>query len=84
MARSLRIERGFSSIRLPSLHHPANHGPCRDACCERGPNRQQKVSVDALSRVIYEFFGRIAAMLCDAFYRVDSILDRVANCTGCT
>jgi len=42
------------------------------------------VSLDALSCVIQEFFGSIAALFCGTPQYSYAILDRIGNRTGCT
>jgi hypothetical protein len=68
---------------LSSFHHPANQCPCRDANRKRRRNREHEVSLEALSCVIQDFFGSIAALLCDTPYCSDSIPYRIGNCAGC-
>jgi hypothetical protein len=41
------------------------------------------VSLQALSCVIQDFFGSIAALLCGTPHYSHAILDRVGNRTGC-
>ncbi len=40
--------------------------------------------MDAVSCVVHEFFGNIAALLCGTPHYSHAILDCVGNCTGCT
>jgi hypothetical protein len=68
---------------LSSLYHPADQCACGDAYCKRRCNRQQRVSLKALSRIIPEFFGYIAALLGGALHYPHAIFDRIANCIRC-
>jgi hypothetical protein len=46
----------------------------------RGRNRQQRISLKALSRVIQKFFGGIATLFCGALHHSRAIVDRIGNC----
>jgi len=69
---------------LPSFHHPANQCSRGDAYRKRRGNRQHRVSLDALSCVIQEFFGSIAALFCGTPHYSHAILYRIGDRAGCT
>jgi hypothetical protein len=69
---------------LPSFHHQANQCSCGDAYRKRRRNRQHRVSLDTLSRVIQEFFGSIATLFCGTSRYSHAILYRIGDRAGCT
>src|SRR5580692_2665455 len=66
------VERPTSS--LPSFHHRSDERPCGEARHKSRRNSQYRVSLDALSRVIQEFFSSIAATLCGTPHYTQSVL----------
>jgi hypothetical protein len=69
---------------LPSFHHPSNQCSRGDAYGEGRRNRQYRVALDALSRVIQEFFGSIAALFRGTPHYSHAILYQIGNRVGCT
>jgi hypothetical protein len=67
---------------LPSSHHPADQCARSDTDCERGRNRQQRVSLESVRCLIQEFFGSITALLRRTLHHPHAIFDRIANRTG--
>jgi hypothetical protein len=69
---------------LPSFHHPADQCSCREAYRKGRRNSEHKVSLDALSCVIQEFFGSIAALFCGTPHYSYAVLYCIGNRAGCT
>jgi hypothetical protein len=69
---------------LPSFHHPANQCSRGDAYRKGRRNRQYRVALDALSRVIQEFFGSIAALFRGTPHYSHAILYQIGDRAGCT
>jgi hypothetical protein len=69
---------------LPSFHHPSNQCSRGDAYRKGRRNRQHRVSLDALSCVIQEFFGSIAALFCGTPHYSHAILYQIGDRAGCT
>jgi hypothetical protein len=69
---------------LPSFHHPSKQCSRGDAYRKRRRNRQHRVSLDALSRVIQEFFGSIAALFRGTPHYSHAILYQIGDRAGCT
>jgi hypothetical protein len=82
---NLRFIEGFRDYPdLPSSYHPADQRSCGEAYCKRSRNSQHKVPLEALSCVIQEFFGSIAALFCGTPHYSYAVLYCVGNRTGCT
>jgi hypothetical protein len=64
------------------MHHPSAKHPCSEARHKRRHNSQYRVSLDALSRVIQEFVGNIAATLCDTPCYTQAFLYSIGNRAG--
>jgi hypothetical protein len=69
---------------LPSFHHPADHGSRGEAQGKRSRDGYHRVSLEALSCVIQEFFRGIAALFCGTLRYSYAILYCIGNRTGCT
>jgi hypothetical protein len=69
---------------LPSFHHPSNQCSRGDAYRKDRRNRQYRVALDALSRVIQEFFGSIAALFRGTPHCSHAILYQIGDRAGCT
>jgi hypothetical protein len=69
---------------LPSFHHPSNQCSRGDAYRKRRRKRQHRVTLDALSCVIQEFLGSIAALFCGTPHYSHAIFYRIGDSAGCT
>jgi hypothetical protein len=67
---------------LPSFHHPADQCSGGDSYRKSRRNSQQGMPLEALSCVIQEFFGCIAALFCGTPYYSYAILYGVGNRTA--
>jgi hypothetical protein len=69
---------------LPSFHHPSNQCSRGDAYRKGRRNRQYRVALDTLSRIIQEFFGSIAALFRGTPHYSHAILYQIGDRAGCT
>jgi hypothetical protein len=76
--------RPLSGSDLSSFHHPANQCSRGDAYRKRRRKRQHRVTLDALSCVIQEFLGSIAALFCGTPHYSHAIFYRIGDSAGCT
>jgi hypothetical protein len=63
--------------------HPADQRSSAEAHGKSGRHSQHRVSLDALSCVIQEFFRGVAAPFCGTPHDSDPILDGIGNRAGC-
>jgi hypothetical protein len=68
---------------LSSFHHPANQCSRGDTYRKRRRNSEHKMSLEAITGVIQELFGSIAALLGGAPYCSYAIPDCISNRAGC-
>jgi hypothetical protein len=68
---------------LPSFHHPSDECSCGGAYRKRRRNSERKVSLEAASCLIQEFFASIATLLCGMPHYSHAILYRIGNRACC-
>jgi hypothetical protein len=71
-------------VGLPSLHYPAEYGSRGKAHGKRGRDGYDRVPLEALGRVIQEFFRGIATLLCGTLHYSYAILYCIGNRTAGT
>jgi hypothetical protein len=73
----------FQFADLLSFHDPADQCSCGETYGKRRGDSQNQVSLDALSCVIQEFFGSIAALFRSAPRHSHAFLNCVSDRAGC-